>query len=273
MAQAMGGSMSTTGFIDGPPLVTSAQIGDSGTGMHLAVALLAALHQRHQTGLGQYVETAMMDCVMNLCRVKFRDHQRLKSQELQEYSVDTKGLAYTPRSGNDSGGGQLGNAIKCKPGGPNDYVYLVVQDAIWEPLAHCIGGQELANDPRFGTSEGRQKHQNALWAIIEDFASQYTKQEFMQVMREVNAPAGVVMSTQDLADDAHVKHREMYVEMDHPKRGKWYNVGMPLKLSASKTEFKSAPLLGEHTEEVLKELLGLTEEEITHYRQAGAFTR
>src|SRR5262249_15537492 len=129
VAQAMGGAMSTTGFIDGPPLVTGAQIGDTGTGLHLVIGILAALHHRNRTGKGQYVEVAMMDGVMNLCRVKFRDHQRLSRGPLSEYSLATDGLGATPRSGNDSGGGQLGNAIQCKPGGPNDWLYVVVQGA------------------------------------------------------------------------------------------------------------------------------------------------
>src|SRR5947207_4275507 len=129
VAQCMGGSASTTGWEDGPPTVTGAQIGDSGTGLHLVAGILAALQHRHRTGKGQLVEVAMMDSVMNLCRVKFRDHQRLTQGPLAEYSMPTEGLKDTPRSGNDSGGGQLGNAIKCKPGGPNDYRYVVVQEA------------------------------------------------------------------------------------------------------------------------------------------------
>src|SRR5947209_321709 len=115
VAQAMGGAMSTTGVPDGPPFVTGAQIGDSGTGLHLAIGLLAALRQADRTGKGQYVEVAMMDGVMNLCRVKFRDHQRLTRGDMPEYSVPTyKGMGDVPRAGNDSGGGQLGNAIHCK---------------------------------------------------------------------------------------------------------------------------------------------------------------
>lgn len=273
IAQAMGGSMSTTGFMDGVPLVTGSQIGDTGTGMHLLIAILAALHQRTLTGKGQYVETAMMDCVMNLCRVKFRDHQRLERQELEEYSIPTQGLKYTPRAGNDSGGGQLGNIIKCKPGGPNDYVYLVVQEAIWAQLAERIGGVDLVNDPRFRTIDVRRANQKELWAIVETFASSYTKQEFMNIMGEVNAPAGFVMSTQDLANDPHVKLREMYVELDHPQRGKWSNVGMPLKLSDSKPDFKNPPLLGEHTDEVLKELLGFNDEKINELRKLGVLSK
>src|SRR3974377_1265050 len=138
VAQAMGGAMSTTGVPEGPPFVTGAQIGDTGTGLHLAIGLLAALQQRHRTGEGQYVEVAMMDGVVNLCRVKWRDQQRLSRQTLTEYSVPTEGLTATPRAGNDSGGGQLGNAVKCKPGGPNDYLYVVVQEAVWDGLARTV---------------------------------------------------------------------------------------------------------------------------------------
>ena len=163
VAQAMGGAMSTTGRLDGAPYVTGAQIGDSGTGLHLAIGLLAALHQRDRTGIGQYVEVAMMDGVMNLCRVKWRDHQRLERQALVEYSVPTStGMGDVPRAGNDSGGGQLGNAIHCKPHGPNDYIYVVVQEAVWNNLANLIGptlGQpELASDPKFATIGERRKN-------------------------------------------------------------------------------------------------------------------
>jgi len=276
VAQAMGGAMSTTGVPDGPPYVTGAQIGDSGTGLHLAIGLLAALHQRDRTGEGQYVEVAMMDGVMNLCRVKWRDHQRLTRQELSEYSVPTKGLTATPRAGNDSGGGQLGYAIHCKPGGPNDYVYIVVQEAVWEPLAKRIGPDlglpDLVNDPRFAKIDARRRNQNEMWPLIEKFASNYTKREFMVVLNELDVPAGLIMSTEDLANDEHVRGREMYVELDHPERGKWFNIGMPIKLSASPAKIKRSPLLGEHTAEILKEVLGWSDAEIEAKKQAGAFS-
>src|SRR5579862_8217402 len=156
VAQAMGGSMSTTGVPEGPPFVTGAQIGDSGTGLHLAIGLLAALHQRDRTGEGQYVEVAMMDGVMNLCRVKFRDHQRLNHGGLPEYSVPTyQNMGDVPRAGNDSGGGQLGNAVHCRPHGPNDWLYVVVQEAVWEDLAKRIGPDvgipDMAANPQLAT--------------------------------------------------------------------------------------------------------------------------
>jgi formyl-CoA transferase len=272
VAQAMGGGMSTTGAPDGPPYVTGAQIGDSGTGLHLVIGILAALHQRDKNGKGQYVEVAMMDSVMNLCRVKWRDHQRLTRGELSEYSVSTKGLKATPRSGNDSGGGQLGNAIKCKPGGPNDYIYVVVQEAVWDALAKRIGGEALAKDPNFATIGERRKHQGKMWALIEKFASGYTKRELMAILNELDVPCGPIMSTEDLANDEHVKLRNMYVELDHPQRGIWYNIGMPIKLSNSPVDIKRSPLLGEHTEEILKEVLGCDDSRIASLKNAGAFT-
>jgi formyl-CoA transferase len=272
VAQAMGGAMSTTGVPDGPPFVTGAQIGDTGTGLHLVIGILAALHHRNASGKGQYVEVAMMDGVMNLARVKFRDHQRLWHGGLGEYSVPTEGHKAVPRGGNDSGGGQLGNAIKCKPGGPNDYVYLVVQEAVWAALSKRVGGEKLTTDPRFAAIADRRKNQNEMWKILNDFASGYTKWEFMKLMNELDVPCGPILSTEDLANDEHVRGREMWVELDHPQRGKWYNVGMPIKLSASPAEVKRSPLLGEHTEEVLKEVLGYDDAKLAALKAAGAFS-
>jgi len=272
ITQAMGGGMSTTGSPDGPPFVSGAQIGDSGTGLHLVIGILAALHQRNKTGKGQYLEVAMMDAVMNLCRVKWRDHQRLTRGELSEYSVPTEGLKATPRSGNDSGGGQLGNAIKCKPGGPNDYIYVVVQEAVWDALAKRIGGEALAKDPKFATIGERRKNQDEMWRLLTEFASNYTKRELMAVLNELDVPCGLIMSTEDLFNDEHVKLRQMMVELDHPQRGKWHNVGMPIKLSDSKVDIKRSPLLGEHTDEILKEVLGYDDARIARLKSAGAFS-
>ncbi|MDE3011343.1 MAG: formyl-CoA transferase [Pseudomonadota bacterium] len=273
VAQAMGGSMSTTGFDDGPPLVTGAQIGDSGTGLHLAIGILAALQHRNRTGKGQYVEVAMMDAVMNLCRVKFRDHQRLNHGALPEYSIATEGRTAAPRSGNDSGGGQLGNAVRCSPGGPNDWIYVVVQEAVWDSLARLVGGEALASDARFATIGERRRHQHLMWENLNDFASSHTKIEMMKLLNDIDVPCGPIMSTEDLAGDEHVRGRDMYVELDHPKRGTWYNVGMPIKLSASAVEIRRSPLLGEHTDEVLAEVLGLDAAEIARLRDSGAFSR
>ncbi len=272
VAQAMGGAMSTSGTFDGPPVVTGAQIGDSGTGVHLLAGILAALLQRERTGRGQYVECAMMDCVMNLCRVKFRDHQRIERGPLAEYSVQ-EFEDFTPRAGNDSGGGQLGNAVPCKPGGANDYLYVVVQEHVWSALAERIGGDSLAADPRFTTIDVRRVNQDEMWRLLTEFARDYTKWELMEILNEIDVPCGPIMSTRDLAHDEHVRLREMMVGVDHPERGPWYNVGCPIKLSDSPVEIRRSPLLGEHTDEVLSEVLGYGADEIAQLRRAGAFTR
>ena len=277
VAQAMGGAMSTTGTLDGAPYVSGAQIGDSGTGLHLAIGLLAALHQRDRTGIGQYVEVAMMDGVMNLCRVKWRDHQRLTRQALGEYSVPTSvGMGDVPRAGNDSGGGQLGNAIHCKPHGPNDYIYVVVQEAVWNNLGNLIGpalGQPgLASEPKFATIIERRKNQQEMWALITKFAANHTKREFMAILNPIDVPCGPIMSTTDLANDEHIRGREMYVEIEDEKRGKWWNVGMPIKLSASPAKIERAPFLGEHNDDVLKNVLGYDDAKVSAMKLAGAFT-
>ena len=277
VAQAMGGAMSTTGLPDGPPFVTGAQIGDSGTGLHLAIGLLAALHQARRDGEGQYVEVAMMDGVMNLCRVKFRDHQRLTRQALSEYSVPTyKDMGDVPRAGNDSGGGQLGNAIHCKPHGANDWLYVMVQEAVWDGLARRIGPDvhmpDLVNDPRLSTIAERRKNQALLWALLTKFAENYTKREFMALLNPLDVPCGPIMSTEDLATDEHIRGRDMYVELDHPQRGKWFNVGMPITVSASPARSERSLLLGEHTDEVTKDLREIDEARIGQLKSAGAFS-
>src|SRR5699024_2901148 len=149
-----GGSMATTGFEDGPPTVTGAQIGDSGTGMHLVAGLLAALFQREHTGRGQRVEIAMQEAVLNLARVKLRDQQRVERGPLKEYPNDEFGNE-VPRSGNASGGGQPGSAVKCAGGGQNDYIYVIVQPVGWEHIAKLIGRPELVDDPEWSTPEAR----------------------------------------------------------------------------------------------------------------------
>ena len=272
VAQAMGGAMSTSGLFDGPPVVTGAQIGDSGTGVHLMAGFLAALIQRERTGRGQYVECAMMDCVMNLTRVKWRDHHRREHGSLSEY-WHQECEDFTPRAGNDSGGGQLGNAIQCKPGGPNDYLYIVVQEHVWNALANRVGGEELVNDSRFDNINVRRANQGEMWDLLTEFASNYTKRELMGILNEINVPCGPIMSTTDLANDDHVQLREMYVELEHPERGKWYNLGCPMKLSDSPVEVTRSQLLGEHTEEILEEILGYKSSEIDELKEAGAFSR
>ncbi len=268
IAQAMGGSMSTTGLEESVPLCTGAQIGDSGSGIHTVAAILAALYHRTHSGRGQRVEVAMQDSVLNLVRVKLRDHQRLQHGPLNEYPTKTFGSA-VPRSGNASGGGHPGTALKCKPGGPNDYIYVVFQPQIWEPLLKTMGRDDLIGDARYSTPAARLERLDEVYSLVEEWTTQYTKFEVTERLNAINVPCGPVMDTQDLMNDAHLKERQMIVEVDHPERGTFTTVGSPLKLSDSPVEIQASPLLSEHTADILQEVLGYTEEEVSKLRAEG----
>jgi formyl-CoA transferase len=267
IAQAMGGSMSTTGFEDGPPVATGAQIGDSGTGMHLVAGILAALYQRTNTGRGQRVQVAMQDAVLNLCRVKLRDQQRLAHGPLGEYPNESFGEA-VPRSGNASGGGQPGWAVRCAPGGPNDYIYVIIQPVGWAPIAELIGRSELIEDPEWATPEARLDKLDKAFALIEDWTLKHTKWEVMDKLNAVNVPCGPILSTKELIEDETLAEIGTVVEVPHPTRGSFKTVGCPIKLSDSPVEIETSPLLGEHNDEVLGDL-GYSADELQGLRTAG----
>jgi formyl-CoA transferase len=268
VAQCMGGAASTTGFEDGPPVVTGAQIGDSGTGVHMVAGILAALFQRERTGKGQRVEVAMADAVLNLTRVKMRDQQRLKHGPLPEYPNKEFGEA-VPRAGNASGGGQPGAALKTAPGGPNDYVYVIIQPPCWEPLMKLCGREELIADPAWATPAARLPKIPECFAIIEEWTKTKTKWEVMQALNDVDVPCGPILSMKDIYEDKALYAREMLVELDHPTRGRYVQVGMPINLGDSPVEHKRSPLLGEHTDEILQ-WLGHNEADIAAMKQEGA---
>jgi formyl-CoA transferase len=268
VAQCMGGSASTTGWDDGPPTVTGAQIGDSGTGVHLVAGILAALYQRERTGKGQRVEVAMTDSVLNLCRVKMRDQQRLARGPMPEYPNKEFG-AEVPRAGNASGGGQPGSALRCAPGGANDYVYVIIQPPSWEPLMKIVGREELIEDSNYATPQARLPHIPECFSIIEKWTMTKTKFEVMAALNEVDVPCGPILSMKDIYEDKELYERGMLVEVDHPTRGRYVQVGMPIKLSESPVEVKRSPLLGEHTDEVLG-WLGYGEADIKALHDEGA---
>ena len=268
VAQAMGGSMSTTGWENGPPTSTGAQIGDSGTGMHLCAAILAALLQRHNTGRGQRVEVAMQAAVLNLIRVKMRDHQRLTHGPLAEYP--SKSFSdFVPRSGNASGGGQPGHACVCAPGGANDYIYVIIQPQVWAPLCKIIGRPELIDDARFATPEARLKRLDEVWSVVETWTRQHDKFKVMAVLNEAEVPCGPILSTKDLFNDESLRAQKMIVDVKHAGRGSYATVGNPLRLSDSEVDYAAAPLLGEHNEEVLTSVLGYNKEQIQKFKADG----
>lgn len=268
VAQAMGGSMSTTGFSDGPPMATGAQIGDSGTGIHAVAGILAALLQREQTGKGQRVSVAMQHAVLNLCRVKLRDQQRLTHGPLAEYPNDEFGDE-VPRSGNASGGGQPGWAVRCAPGGPNDYVYVIVQPAGWVPIAELIGRPELADDPEWATPAARLPKLDKMFQMIEEWSSNHGKWDVLAALNAHNIPCGPILSTKELVEDSSLADNNMIVTVDHPQRGSFATVGCPIKLSDSPVKVETSPLLGQHNEDVYQKELGLDADAFAELQSNG----
>jgi formyl-CoA transferase len=275
VAQCAGGSASTTGMLGEVPMVTGAQIGDSGTGLHLALGIVTALFHREKSGKGQKVSAAMQDGVLNLCRVKLRDQQRLERGPLKEYSQFGENIPFgdsTPRAGNDSGGGQPGRILKCKgwETDPNAYTYFITQAAVWEKVCDVIGKPEWKEDENYSTPPARLPRLNEIFDTIEAWTKTKTKFEVMEICNPLDIPVGPILSMKEIAEDQGLRETGTVVEVDHPVRGKYLTVGNPIKLSDSPAEVKRSPLLGEHTDEILKEFCNMSEEEIKAVREAGA---
>jgi formyl-CoA transferase len=274
VAQCAGGSASTTGDPDGMPMVTGAQIGDSGTGLHLALGIVAALYQRTHSGRGQKVLAPMQDAVLNLCRVKLRDQQRLeRTNVLKEYPQfpDIEFGEAVPRAGNASGGGQPGAILKCKgwQKDPNAYIYFITQAAVWPAICKVIEEEDWITNPHFATPEVRLPHLKMIFARIEEWTKTKTKFEAMDILNKYDIPCGPILSMKEIAYEPSLRATGTVVEVDHPARGKYLTVGNPIKLSDSPTDVTRSPLLGEHTDEVLAQL-GFAASEIASLRAEGA---
>src|SRR5438309_2018075 len=277
VAQCAGGSASTTGFHDGLPLVTGAQIGDSGTGLHVALGIVCALMQRNRTGRGQRVLCAMQDGVLNLCRVKLRDQQRLAHGPLNEYTQYGEGIPFgpaVPRAGNDSGGGQPGWILKCKgwENDPDAYIYFITQAPVWGAICDLIGKPDWKSDTDYATPAARLPRLRHIFNTIEQWTMTKTKFEVMDICNAVDIPVGPILSMKEIAEEPSLRKTGTVVEVDHPTRGKYLTVGNPVKMSDSITEAKRAPLLGEHTEEILAKELGYSAAEIADIKSSGAIT-
>jgi formyl-CoA transferase len=246
--------MSVTGFPENPPTFVVPAIGDSGTGMHMAIGILAALQQRHATGKGQHVEVSMQDAVVNIIRVSLRDHQRFGHP--------------MPRRGNQMGRGPT-ITYPCAPGGPNDWVIITTQQQMWPAFCRAIGRPELAQDPRFASEDGRWENRETLEAIVTDWARGRTKHEAMRILGAAGVPCGACQDTGEVLADPHLKAREMIVDVDYPTRGAYQTVGCPVKLSDSPVEVSRPPMLGEHTAALLYSLCGLDPAETQRLRDDG----
>lgn len=254
IAQAMGGAMGITGFPDNPPTYVWPAIGDSGTGMHMAIGILAALQQRHATGRGQHVEVSMQDAVVNLIRISLRDHQRMGGVQ--------------QRTGNQLGRTVPGTTYKCAPGGANDYVFIFAQQQMWPALLKVMGRPELENDPRYKTLEARWENRATLNAIVEDWTSQRTKHEVMRLMGDAGVPCGACQDTAEVLADPHLRERDMIVDLEYPGRA-FKTVGCPIKLSDSAVELTRPPTLGEHSGSVLEKLCGISAADYKRLKEDG----
>ena len=275
VAQCAGGSASTTGFLDGPPLVTGAQIGDSGTGLHLCLGIVTALFQREKSGRGQKVSAAMQDGVLNLARVKLRDQQRLEKGPLTEYSQYGENIPFgdaTPRAGNDSGGGQPGRILKCKgwETDPNAYTYFITQAAVWEKVCDVIGKPEWKTQDGYATPAERLDKLNEVFSAIEDWTMTKTKFEVMDICNPLDIPVGPILSMKEISEDQGLYETGTMVKVDHPERGEYLSVGCPIKLSDSSVEVTRSPLLGEHTAEILSNVLGYSGDDLKRVIDSGA---
>jgi len=278
IAQCAGGSASTTGELGGIPMVTGAQIGDSGTGLHLALGIVAALFQRETTGRGQKVLAAMQDGVVNLCRVKLRDQQRLEAGPLKEYSQYGAGIPFdeaTPRAGNDSGGGQPGRILKCKgwETDPNAYTYFITQAPAWEKICDVIGEPEWKTKDGYATAPERLDKLNEIFERIEQWTMTKTKFEVMDICDPLDIPVGPILSMKEIAEDEGLRATGTIVEVEHPDRGPYLSVGCPVKMSASPVDVVRSPLLGEHTDEILTDVLGYSGDDLARVKPATEPTR
>lgn len=260
IAQAAGGALSLTGKPEDPPLKPGPTIGDTGAGLHLAIGILAGLLQRERTGVGQRIEVAMQEAVINYCRISFA-RQLLTGCAAERWGNQSQ-LGMTAPSG----------VYPCRPGGPNDYVFIYTSRAgnqQWERLLDVVGRPDLKDDPRFRDSVGRAAHAAAIDEIISGWTGRKTKREAMERLGRAGVPAGAIFDTLELTADEHLNRREAIVSVDHPTRGAIKMPGWPVKMEHSYVRVEPAPLLGQHNSEVYEELLGLSHGALAELAEQG----
>jgi formyl-CoA transferase len=256
IAQAMAGAMSMTGSPDGPPTKAIGGLADTGAGLHTVIGILAAIIQRQATGVGQQVEVAQQESVVNLLRIHLRE----------SYATGKP----APRQGNRSAAAAPSNIYRCRPGGPNDYVFIHCATAdMWKALTKIVGHPELGEDPRYDDRRDRVQWVDEIDAMIEAWTEKRTKHEVMEIMAGAGVPCGAVLDSAEILADPHLRKRRFIVDLEHPRRGRYPMPGNPVRLSDSPTEVARSPLLGEHNAEVYGRLLGYKPEDIEQLRRDG----
>lgn len=256
IAQAMAGAMSMTGWPDGPPTKAIGGLADTGAGLHTAIGILAAIIQRQATGVGQQIEVAQQDSVVNQLRIHLRDTY-----------VDGKPV---PRQGNRSSNAAPSNLYRCRPGGPNDYVFIHCASVeMWKALTRIVGRPALGDDPRYADRRDRVQFIDEVDAMIEAWTEKRTKHEVLEILAGAGVPCGAVLDSSEVLADPHLRQRGMIVELEHPRRGKYPMPANPVRLSDSPTDVVRAPLLGEHNAEVYGALLGYGAAELDALRRDG----
>jgi crotonobetainyl-CoA:carnitine CoA-transferase CaiB-like acyl-CoA transferase len=260
IAQATGGVMSITGERDGPPLKPGVTLGDTGTGMLLAISILAALYRRKGTGEGERIEIAMQDAMLQYIRVA------LSTQATYGVAARRNGAKVL------SGFAVPSGIYACKPGGPNDYVYVYTSrtnPAHWHRLLEVVGRKDLIGDPRFETGVARQDREPEVDEMIAAWARQHDKREAMRLLGAAGVPAGAIFDTLELTNEADFERRGIMQTMDHPTAGPFKMPGWPVRFGGRTPELKPAPLLGQHTGEVLGEWLGLQGSDVDQLNKDG----
>jgi formyl-CoA transferase len=256
IAQAMAGAMSMTGHPDGPPTKAIGGLADTGAGLHTAIGILAAIIQRQATGVGQQVEVAQQEAVVNLLRIHLRE----------SYATGKP----APRQGNRSAAAAPSNLYRCRPGGPNDYVFIHCATVeMWKTLTRIVGRPELGDDTRYHDRRDRVQFIDEIDAMIEAWTGKRTKHEVMEILAGAGVPCGAVLDSTEILADPHLRQRRFIVDLEHPRRGLYPMPGNPVRLSDSPTEIERSPLLGEHNAEVYGKLLGYKSDEIESLRRDG----
>jgi formyl-CoA transferase len=255
VAQAMGGAFSVNGVPGGPPLRPGLTFGDTGSGLSLAVGILAAYVEKQRTGIGQMVEVSMQESMLNFARNVFSDRERMPG-------------GVVPRRGNRNVAPT--DLYPCAPGGSNDWVHLTVATTrMWDTFTVAIGQPELATDERFATLDARRRNGDDLYEIVKAWTSQRTKHEILKHFGEIGVPCGAVLDSAEIFSNEHLRARGAILEMDHPERGKREIAGPPVRLSGTPVQMRAAPLLGQHSREILAAELGLDEARLDELESSG----